>query len=540
MPVITPDPAGETAALKSAAATTTVANVAALSAVNVTSLPTGHEAHVQSLDADFQLNLASALTIDGITVLGTSGAGRWLRMSNPSPRWTAQSAWFVHPTLGLDENDGSSSATPGTPGVGALKTLAEWCRRVTRMKFGTVPQYDITCLGPIPSTDCWRPTGEIEPQPGGGNNVFPVILRGQQTSVFSGTTGAGSAITVPATNTQAIFDGGAGFVPATHIGKMVVAAGGLTAWITKDLGGTLAQVSEWVTVGSTTTGSSPAVTLAAAPGAGVAYDIMDLTSFDAEFMSVGSPQARYRFVDLDLVPSANATPWSIKCLGFTFTRCRIQRKIGFVGANGQVNACGIDFAAITTWSGYPGNNTIMLNCGLRNVEVHGVVGSLLTLHDCHIQGGYVHVVNTNTVPDFGGAFPAGGQIPPSVFNVRGTRGLGVFNSPAGKSGVTIKRGAKMYVLAGGLYGAGNTLWGLEAQEGGEIFILASITPTITGASGDLQLEAAASAMPALEPAAGLVLPALSALATWANWTGAPFSRNVMSYKSGAKIVSVSA
>jgi hypothetical protein len=45
-------------------------------------------------------------------------------------------------------------------------------------------------------------------------------------------------------------------------------------------------------------------------------------------------------------------------------------------------------------------------------------------------------------------------------------------------------------------------------------------------------------MTSMEASAGMVLPAASALATWANWTAAPFSRNVMSYKTGARIISI--
>lgn len=63
-------------------------------------------------------------TIDNITVASTdTGIGRWHRMDIADQKWIQQTAWFVDPVGGNDENDGATALT-------ALKTHAEYNRRV--------------------------------------------------------------------------------------------------------------------------------------------------------------------------------------------------------------------------------------------------------------------------------------------------------------------------------------------------------------------------------------------------------------------------
>ena len=98
-------------------------------------------------------------------------------------------------------------------------------------------------------------------------------------------------------------------------------------------------------------------------------------------------------------------------------------------------------------------------------------------------------------------------------------------------------------LLGPLYGQGNTLRGVSVNEGSKMFILSTLAPgatglNITGLTGDIQLDAADTAIPEL--VAGAAVPATSALTTWAHWVAAPFSRNAMNYKSGESITNIEA
>jgi hypothetical protein len=101
-----------------------VANIAALSALSIVGLSTGSLAVVQTLSALWYLDTASTATTDGITVVATSGAGRWFRgPSMETEVAQAQTAWFIDPVAGNDENTGLTSPT-------ALKTKAERYRRL--------------------------------------------------------------------------------------------------------------------------------------------------------------------------------------------------------------------------------------------------------------------------------------------------------------------------------------------------------------------------------------------------------------------------
>lgn len=74
------------------------------------------------------------------------------------------------------------------------------------------------------------------------------------------------------------------------------------------------------------------------------------------------------------------------------------------------------------------------------------------------------------------------------------------------------------------------------MEGATLAVQAGVTPTITGKSGDVQIEGVLTAIPELAP--GKVIKA-EPLSTWAEWTDPkkPFVRNVFNYKTGSRIIS---
>jgi hypothetical protein len=87
------------------------ANIAALTASSIVGLSTGSMSVVTSVGALWYLDTASALTTDGITIVATSGAGRWLRGPTLNPEAAlAVLAWGVDPVAGNDEAAGSVAA----------------------------------------------------------------------------------------------------------------------------------------------------------------------------------------------------------------------------------------------------------------------------------------------------------------------------------------------------------------------------------------------------------------------------------------------
>jgi hypothetical protein len=610
-----------------------VADLATLTNLDDADVPDASECLVLTLGQYFRLDKSYAGAADGITVIAAS-VGKWLRLIAPVPKWTAQSTWKVDPAAGNDEADGLTIGT-------AIKTLKEWCRRVTRFKATSsyATGYDIECLNTVPDGDVFRPSGTFEPGQTSvaqaNTNVFPITLRGTTPAVAVSGAGAGalSALSVPATNTPAKLDANnAGFVwGAAYIDRLVkmtsgdstrsqVAGGdngkdfaaslgiinvaqttaapssgtittttggvggatqtltytgktgtsftgvsaftgtlvggndvifdgvGAMAWITKDLGGGIAQVSEWVTV----TGANT-VTLVtnAAWIVGQTYDVLNFTEFKAELNGVGAVIIRYRFKDLYIsIPFgsvANET-FTLKSVAASFITCRIDRKIAWYGSNGTYWACGFGFdvpgsAVITTMGVLDGCAVTFNSCAMRNVELSPANGANVAVQDVHMEKSYVRPVLFLAVgvPAFGGTFSLGNGI--GSIAVRGTKGLGAHNST--RSGIVLRRGGQALIV-GPLWGAGNAEYGVDVREGCKMYVLAGQIPTITGATAAVRLDGMTHCFQALEGFAGGVLPAPVPLTTWVQWNDAVvpnvsgFARNVMSYKTGASIMDASA
>ena len=98
-----------------------------LASMSTAKIPNGALIYVQSVKAYFELVKNSTATPDGITVLAPpfGEPGNWHRKPSDyvgdSP-WLQQSAWYISPLIGSDENDGGVSAP--------LATFAEFVRRL--------------------------------------------------------------------------------------------------------------------------------------------------------------------------------------------------------------------------------------------------------------------------------------------------------------------------------------------------------------------------------------------------------------------------
>lgn len=538
------------------------ANIAAMAAFDATGTPDLTRALVLTVDAQWELDKTSTLTPDfnpatgSGTIVAAIGGGNWLRIVAPSAKWTDQTTWFIDPVAsggtGNDENKGDTAAT-------ALNSLQELWRRLQRFNVTSLatPQtyaYTVNLLRAIPATDSYRPSGTIGEQDSNGN-VFPIVLRGQRTTVFSGTTGASSfntnntsaPIGIAPANTQAQFDGGAGFVPANHIGKLIVVdAGGplpVLAWITRDNGGTLAQVSEFVTID--TQPASPIVTLQGAAGtapfgAGLPYTIVDLTDFGPDVLGLGSPIMRHRFENLNFPPlvAPSNSGLDLRSVGGQFNVCRIQRQFAPFDTNADFRVCGIDFTTLTTFvASTDGCADTFGACGFRNVEIAAIGGGSVNLQDSHVEAGFVRTgLMTQQSPSFGGNFNQNFQMMGNV-RVTGTRGFGAFRAPAGRSGV-ISRRFGFYDVVSPLYGQGNAVAGADISQGGSMGVLSTVTPIITGAQ-DIVIDGGAT-IPIIA-ATGESTPG-AAVTSWStgagSWAGANYNRNLMNLRNGSRIVNM--
>jgi len=478
-----------------------------LSGINIPQAQDGLQAYVQNMGKTylFLLDGSGAGVVDGVNVLTTQygGLSRWVQIqSDSSPAAQNQTTWFVDPVGGSDTNDGKTSAT-------ALKTLANLGSRLFVANFQDIT---VNLLNDVPNTDSLRPITAWGATPSGGTAVFiNLFVRGVETTQATGVVTAGTAATVPATNTQAILeDTTTPIVWAAHVGRMVVFSTGVICWVLKDLGANQARVTEFY---------NPVTdTIVAAPVAGTTFKIVTMTQFAARYISAGQPaQLQINFESLDV---NNGTTW-LGNASTEYRRARITNVGAIFNNNLRLRTFGvlINPTVLTRIATFQGQRHIFRATGFLNVDLQALDGAHLGFDTAVFQTSRLRVGQ-----DSGTEIQSTGNA--AVMSTAGTnRGLGVFDSPAATDGIMVAR-CGIFTVAQTLYGSGNAVRGVACKQGGTVQILSTITPTITGASGDVQLEANTTAIPGLVP--GAVVPAASALNTWANWTGAPFSRFVMS------------
>jgi hypothetical protein len=318
---------------------------------------------------------------------------------------------------------------------------------------------------------------------------------------------------------------------------MIVITSGLgvgsTAWITKDLGANIAQVTDlYTTIGTAFT--SALLPGASFPVTGDTFNIVTPSTFDAGFTSLGAVNTRFRFVAVDLTPAlAAGNEFSPRDSSFTMNLCKIERT-PFTAATGGVLTVATSLFTFAALTALPINNPQAFQaCGFINADVQiGHRGDLFrTLFiDCHVESGLIRTILTVNFASNGAnfipAFLNGGE-----FMVAGTKGLGVFDSPS--SGIQIS--AKGLVITSSpLYGKGNTTAGVNISEGSTLQVKSTTTPTITGAVQDLIIDAGA-VIPSVAGGTGLPV-AGAAITSWATWAGAPYSRNANNLVNNTAII----
>jgi len=491
-----------------------VNTIADLVAKSVTDLFTGVRAYVKSLDTIFMLDLTSALTVDSITVLSTSGAGRWLRVPGPSLKWMSQFTWYIDPSAGDDENDGASSGT-------AVKTMSEVARRLAAV---TYQGSTFNVLNDVPATDAFDLNPQVVPvsgtNPGAGALSF--TINGQLTTLASGAVVAAVG-TTPATNTPATLQDAA-IVWSGYIGKLVKmtsgALSGYMATVIKDLGGNTARMSPWALQNGTVAG------VGVAPGVADTFDIVSPTEIGSLRHSCMGVRTRLFYNNLKFSSAARLSGEGVRAF---LAGCEMT-----IPANDYLvfNANGYTFMTACSFNpsiaGVPGfdGRVRFVASGILNTEVIGMNTGRIEFQNCVLQTGSIRV---------GRGFPGmGGDTSPNVGNLglfAGDIGLGILDS-AGPALHVTRHGVAS--LDAPVWGSGN-LVGALVDDGGKMIIRDGITPTITGTT-ELSLENSGTALPGLEASAGAVLPAASALTTWAQWAAAPFNRVVMNYTKGSAIL----
>lgn len=453
---------------------------AALALVPADSFRVGAIAWVDTFHSYFRLDPTSTLPPDGTTVIAASGGGAWLRdVSYQDLMWRSQSTWFISPATGDDENVGDTALVP-------LASWAEFTRRVSKL----AASMTVTILDNITESL----VGDFEALSAG----LTLEVIGSPTVLASGTI-VGVAAPNPAGNAEGTLTASFGAF-AAYVGRIVENTSGAASpcqtVVLADVAGT-AQTPFWAQLSTYSCPTpapgdnirvlqmieAPSCRISCSPGLDVKVKYLDFVGAESSFLDADTGQ--YEACEINNIDTSPR--------GTEFGACAFKATGGVAPRGDSLFVGGASFVTF-----FP--QAFQSTFGFDGFVFFGAGFSLL-------------------------AYSTGVVI---VF----TNGLGIFNRAS--SGLSI--GASQVTLLGPLYGDGNGAYGAVVNDGGVLQIAVGLTPTITGASGNLQMDGAANQIPPL--VAGAVVPAVSPLTTWAQWAAAPFSRSVLNYTTGSRITGV--
>jgi hypothetical protein len=412
--------AGQSGPAPSGDALLAVANIAALAALDTSTIDDGGVVSVKSVLDLFMLDKTSALAPDGITVVAASGGGNWLRLEISSREWILQPTWYIDAVGGNDENSGAGAAN-------SLKTFAEWKRRVGRRL--EIPQ-TINLENDIAEDMLFDQDGVI--------GVY-IVIQGQRTVLYSGSVTASQAYN-PATSTDGQITDGAIPVSWTASGlvdKLIVKKTGTGAgscgWVAKDMGAQTARYSPLLDANTYTVYDF---------ANGDTFDVVSLTKVTGNFVSTGS--ANVMPVDLEITGTGYD-----ECMcrdgGWYFpTYCNITSPyvLSVGGGYADYQGCRIkpgNQRIVSGWGGTQYFDACLLK-GIVDIKYDGYAGVLTnTIAQGDVGGGTitVNVVASQVVfPDSGGWFAS-------------------FDDPTATPTLQVTRGSSLYL--------NNYFWGFGAS-----------------------------------------------------------------------------
>jgi hypothetical protein len=344
--------------------------------------------------------------------------------------------WFINATTGDDDAAGTSSAT-------ALRTFAEWTRRVGTK---TVPGLPILNIETSLAEDSYEFDLDLE---------VGLTVRGANTVIYSGTVSA-SQEWDSATSTQGEIEDSGLPVSWTASGlvlkKIVVTSGaatGAVAWVCADLGAKTARVTPFV---------EPAWWMrVAGPGVGDTFDIVESVTLEGRtyFNHTGNWGLwceHLRFVGL---PGGTDRTLSTRAARVAFYGCNFAQQAGshyWIKNGGEffgAAACLIDNGGVT-FQIYSGDVRFEM-CLLAVPVQTWLPGVSVQFWDSVIQ---------RTAVGGSGIYMRGG----GHVEVADTRFLAVYDQVATQACIALRNGATA-AIRGKVFGTGNGGYGLWVDSG---------------------------------------------------------------------------
>jgi hypothetical protein len=433
----------------------------------------GEVAYVSSVRRYFQIvRQDPSLVANGSTIVATfSGNGFWVALDFQSLAWSYQPTWYIDSVNGNDENDGSTALT-------ALQTWDEFTRRVSIVAVAMT----VNILAAVGQSI----VGTFKP----ANIVASLTIQGVPT-VLASSTVTTFVDPVPATNSRGTVTA-TGIDFALYLGKIARSTG--TDVLLPILSNSVAvgQGGYWAN-GFTNTkpaNNSPLEVIDPVP-VNTVQIMCNALPVQVKYLACTSTN----FQDLPIINFGAA---KIPSTFFAWIGCAFAYGLEVVGISTYLSGCvgtGTSFSIITD-----GNLAAFVGGGSR-----GAVS--INLGNVSFQGFQIDCANTPLLMT--------GQM--SIASDSTAAPLGVYASTANRSGIYLQQNA-FFRSGGATYGSVPN-YGVLVTDGGK-FMVPSGTPTVTGTTGDMQIQGATSVV--APPTAGGVWAAAVDLSGtggvgWGKW-----------------------
>lgn len=411
-------------------------------------------------------------------------------------------AWYVDEAnssgVASDANSGASSGAP-------LLTLRELARRLQ----GRV---SVSITITLMSAPVRPPCLALVSTPLAGSTLpLTVTITGTYAVALSGTfTASGTAESTnvaPSVTDTNVADW------STYVGKPVYFTGGTGSGsmcvIAKDMTAGVARCTQVMVFATQAAGTLPS--------SSTTYEVRTPLAMPAHTRLLFDGTLRLEWLDFS---TSSDTSHVVDAENVNFVGCKTPSPIS-IGTPPRWNCYGCTptaNGAVITLNGYINLSYCLVNAG--DVSIGGY-GARMLLNRTLVQGRKIIVGGTT------GTGTSGGYIAVTQ--------LGIFDS-AGQAAV-ISAGAQAQII-GTLYGSGSAT-GVLVQTGATAIVHSSATPTLASTSAELSIDGVSPLPTNANSNAGTAgaLPfATAACTTWAEWVS-NHSRNVTSFKTGAKVIS---
>lgn len=478
----------------------TFATVTALKAAAVPPTGSSRLAYVQSRKAWFSWDAASTLTANDLDVvaLTASVTGRYVRIFTTHRSHQIQGTWYIDPSLGSDDNDGTASNS-------ALKTVREFALRMAGIITVTST---INVLGDLPTSDPFSVAlySLVDYAANSNSTTVTLNVTGQRTQVRTGTISAVTA-TNRATNTVgSITDAGATWATSISSNYLGVLTSGSSNtrifWVTRDAGANVAEINN---------------------------PINESSGAETTFPSANDTYTEYSLTTGGMSISTNA---NIKVFNWNHPS---TSSVGFLTTQGSVT---FSTCAVGNLQSVFSPSIILLGCRDGNssalqpilpgrIQVAGCSFSKSTFT---VRSGVFASFSTSLLNTVGILCGGTTTVSPGFVSLTTT---GIYRVSG--TALSLNQGSIGRITASTVCGSSNTT-GVAVLTGSRLIITAAVTPTITGTT-ELSIDGVANLLPPLEASAGGTLPATSACNTWATWAAAPFNRYAFCYNTGSSVAS---